>query len=232
MANWSKFHPRGRRIVLCASNILFVTCLYTLTALGEDQRLQAVVDALQKRYGSVGTIHGRFRQNYRAPGIEQSEAGEFWMKKPGLMRWEYRAPEAKLFVADGRESYLYTPEERQVMVRRYSAAELHSTPLQFLLGQGEIAKSYTVSWETESGPKVQNTKVLRLVPRVQGTDYAYLLVEVDGLSSEIRRIVIRELTGNTSEFILTDLATNIRVDGKQFQFNVPRGVEVVRLDER
>ena len=206
-------------------------CLYTLAGYGEDQGLRAIVASLQKRYGAVNTIRGNFQQNYRAPGIEQSESGVFWMKKPGLMRWEYKSPEAKVFVADGRESYLYTPGERQVMVQRYSAAELHGTPLQFLLGQGDIAGSFTVSWEAESAPGEQGAKLLRLMPHSRG-DHAYLVLEVDGPSAEIRRIVIHELTGNTSEFILTDLAANVRVDGKLFQFKVPRGVEVVRLDER
>ncbi len=231
MANRYSYNSRLRRWTVFTSDILLAVCLYTLAGYGEDDGLRSVVASLQKRYGSVSTIRGNFRQNYRAPGIEQSESGAFWMKKPGLMRWEYKSPEAKLFIADGRESYLYTPGERQVMVQRYSPAELHGTPLQFLLGQGDIAGSFAVSWETESGPGERGARVLRLVPRAQG-DYAHLVLEVDGLSSEIRRIVIHELTGNTSEFILTDLAANIRVDGKLFQFKVPRGVEVVKLDER
>ncbi len=222
---------RLRRTILFASNILFAACLCAQTVLADD-RLDGVIDALQSRYASVRTIRGSFQQNYRAPGIEQSEAGVFWMKKPGLMRWEYRSPETKLFVADGKESYLYTPEERQVMVRRYSPAELHGTPLQFLLGQGDIAKSFRCEWETEARPKLDATVVLRLVPRVAESEYSYLVLEVDERSAEIRRIVIRELTGNTSEFILTDLATNIRVEDKQFQFKVPRGVEIVKLDQK
>ena len=223
---------RRRRNLFFASNILLAACLYLLTGFTADDSLREAIGALQKRYGSVRTIQGSFQQHYRAPGIEQSEAGVFWMKKPGLMRWEYKFPEAKLFIADGRETYLYTPGERQVMVRRYSPSELRSTPLQLLLGQGDIAKSFNGAWETEIRPKLQGTVVMRLVPRIAETDYAYLVLEVDERSSEIRRIVIREMTGNTSEFILTDLATNIRADEKQFQFKVPRGVEVVRLDEK
>jgi outer membrane lipoprotein carrier protein len=226
------FFIRHSSLVPRTSYLCLFLAFNILAAPGVDARLSAVVDALQKRYASVRTIQGNFQQNYRAPGIEQSESGVFWMKKPGLMRWEYKTPEAKLFVADGRESYLYTPSERQVMVRRYSPSELHSTPLQFLLGQGDVIRSFTVTWETETRPKIQGTAVIRLTPKAAESDYAYLVLEVDEGSAEIRRIVIRELTGNTSEFILTDLAANPRVDDKQFHFKVPRGVEIVNLDQR
>jgi outer membrane lipoprotein carrier protein len=226
-----RIFPPHSSLVTLTSYLCLFSCLYTLAS-GVDARLSAVVDALQRRYASVRTIQGSFQQSYRAPGIEQSESGVFWMKKPGLMRWEYKTPEAKLFVADGRESYLYTPSERQVMVRRYSPSELHSTPLQFLLGQGDVMQSFTVTWETETRPKIQGTAAIRLTPKAAESDYAYLVLEVDEGNAEIRRILIRELTGNTSEFILTDLAANTRVDDRQFHFKVPRGVEIVNLDQR
>ncbi len=198
---------------------------------GEDS-LAAAIEGLQNRYRAVDSISAHFQQTYRAPGIEQIESGVLWMKKPGLMRWDYQSPTVKLFIADGKETFLYTPEDRQVLVTRFSAAELHSTPLQFLLGQGDIRKSYSVAWESESRPKLQGTLLLRLVPRAEDPEYSYLVLEIDARTFDIRRIVIHERTGNTSEFVLTDVATNVRVNPKQFQFKAPKGVEIVRLDER
>jgi chaperone LolA len=154
------------------------------------------------------------------------------MKKPGLMRWDYQDPEVKLFIADGRRTYLYTPETRQVMVRPLSAADLRSTPLQFLLGQGEVSKSFNASWEKEIAPRFEGTLVLRLTPHAPQSDYAFLVLELDHRTFELKRIVIRELTTNTSEFILTDLATNVKIDDSQFRFKVPTGVEVVQVDDK
>jgi len=154
------------------------------------------------------------------------------MKKPGLMRWEYREPEIKLFVADGRNTYLYTPEDRQVLVQRFTAADLHSTPLEFLLGQGDILRSFDASWEPDAGSKAAGSLLLRLVPRVPEAGYAYVVIDCDRDSYDIDRIVIHERTGNTSEFVLSNLKTNVKIDNKQFQFKIPKGVEVVRLDEK
>jgi chaperone LolA len=197
-----------------------------------DQAVAAAVEGLQRRYQAVRTISGKFTQVYRAPGVEQIESGILSMKKPGLMRWEYREPEVKLFIADGRSTYLYTPGDRQVLVRSLNDADLRSTPLQFLLGQGEVAKSFNASWEKEVAPRLEGTLVLRLTPHAAQPDYAFLVLELDRLTFELRRIVIRELTANTSEFILSDLATNVKLDDSQFKFKIPKGVEVVQVEDR
>jgi outer membrane lipoprotein carrier protein len=197
-----------------------------------QEPVSSLVAKLQQRYAVVTTANADFRQTYRAPGVDMTESGTFWMKKPGLMRWEYREPETKLFVADGRDSYLYNPQDRQVMVRRFSASELHSTPLQFLLGRGDILKSFLVSKESESAARIQGTVLLRLIPREEDANYSYFILECDQNTFDLRRILIGERTGNTSEFILTNLVTNGKVDDKKFAFKIPKGAEVIRLDEK
>ena len=194
--------------------------------------LASAIAGLQRRYAAVNTMRADFLQTYRAPGVDQTESGTMTMKKPGLMRWEYREPEIKLFVADGRDTYLYTPEDRQVLVQRFTAADLRSTPLRFLLGQGDIEGSFFVSWEPDLKPMAVGTLLLRLTPRSAETGYAHVTIECDGRSFDVRRMVIHERTGNTSEFVFRNLQTNVKIDNRQFQFKIPKGVEVVRLDEK
>jgi outer membrane lipoprotein carrier protein len=191
--------------------------------------IESVVAGLQRRYGSVDTMAGSFQQTYRAPGIDQVESGVFWLKKPGLMRWEYRGTEEKLFVADGRETYLYVPADRQVTVQAFSAAEMHNTPLEFLLGSVDINRSFAVSWETGIRPKFVGTFLVRLTPRRSEAEYAYLALELDQKTYDLKRIVIRELAGNTSEFVFADLKTNVKVEDSLFKFKAPKGVETIHV---
>ena len=141
--------------------------------------LEAVVAGLQQRYASAVTMTGSFQQTYRAPGIEQVESGVFRMKRPGLMRWEYRKPEEKLFVADGREAFLYVPLDRQVTVQPFSASDMRGTPLEFLLGGTDIRKSFVVSWENNFKPTAEQTLLIRLTPRSGRSEYEYLVLELD-----------------------------------------------------
>ena len=221
---------------LSAGAFLATVCLALapLTGMpaGQEGDPAAAVASLQARYAAVESVTADFEQTYHAPGIEQTESGVLFMKKPGLMRWEYREPEEKLFVADGRDSYLYVPADRQVMVRRFSPEELHSTPLQFLLGRGDIAQSYEVSWEKNFQQRAAGTLALHLTPRRPEAEYAYLVLEFEQRIFDLRRILVKELTGNTSEFFLTNLKTNVRLADNLFQFKIPKGVEVVRIDEK
>jgi outer membrane lipoprotein carrier protein len=233
---WVRGAPRrGRRNSASAVRawlaVLGASWIFSIP-LAADERLDAAVAGMQKRYAAVESISALFEQHYRAPGIDQSESGALWMKKPGLMRWEYRSPETKLFVADGKQTYLYTPEDRQVLVRAYSPSEMHSTPLQFLLGRGDIRKTFAAAWETELTPKMQQTLLIRLSPRSAEPEYAHVVLEIDQGSYDLRRMVIRERTNNISEFIFSNLSTNVRTSSRQFQFKIPKGVEVIRLDER
>jgi outer membrane lipoprotein carrier protein len=191
--------------------------------------LNAVVAGLQGRYASVETIAGDFKQTYRAPGIDQVESGVFQMKRPGFMRWEYRQPEEKLFVADGREAFLYVPRDHQVTIQSFKASDIHGTPLEFLLGATDIKKSFSVSSESVFKPIVAQTVLLRLTPRSGGGEYEFLVVEIDQNTFDLRRIIIREHGGNTSEFLLTNIVVNVKIETKAFQFKPPKGVEVVRL---
>jgi outer membrane lipoprotein carrier protein len=215
-----------------SGKMVFFTCIFLFfLRSGWAADLGAVVEGLQRRYSSVSTLKASFQQTYRAPGIEQIESGVFWLKKPGLMRWEYRRPEEKLFIADGKESFLYVPRDRQVTIQPFSVSDMHSTPLEFLLGTGEISKSFAVSWESEFKPNSGNAVMLRLAPLKRESEYSFIVLELDRENYELRGIIIRESGGNTSRFAFTDFATNLKVDNKSFKFKTPKGVEEVRFTE-
>jgi outer membrane lipoprotein-sorting protein len=77
---------------------------------------------------------------------------------------------------------------------------------------------------------VQQTLLIRLTPRRQEAAYAFLVLEIDVTTCDLRRIAIREPGGSTSEFFLTDVVTNIKMGKELFRFKTPKGVEEIRLN--
>ena len=219
-----------------ANDFRLITFLTLLCALGffrsvYPQDIGDVVLGLQRRNASANTISGNFQQNYNAPGIHQTESGKFWLKKPGLMRWEYNHPEKKLFVADGREAFSYVPQEGQVTVQPFTTAEMHQTPLELLLGGGNIEMGFAATWANEFNAKSDGTFLIRLTPRRNEAEYSFLVLELDQATYNVERIVIHEPSGNTSEFLFTNQLYNVEVDDKMFKFEIPEGVEVMRLED-
>jgi len=190
---------------------------------------ETALEGMQRRYASVETISGSFRLTYSDQGIEQVESGEFWLKKPAFMRWEYRYPEEKLFIADGRETYFYEPLDRQVTVQSFTAEELLSTPLKFLLGAEGIDNSFVVEPEHEIGHESEGMVSVRLTPRSEA-EYAFLVLEIDAATSGLRRLTIYEQSGDTLEYQFSDLKMNVKVSNEKFKFKIPDDTEVYRLD--
>ncbi len=106
--------------------------------------VHAIAQAVDNHYNHLRTLQTEFTESYRGAGIERTESGSLWLKKPGKMRWEYRSPKEKLFLSDGKDAWFYLPEDRQV--RRTSVKKLDDlrSPLGFLLGKTRLEKG--VGW--------------------------------------------------------------------------------------
>ena len=79
---------------------------------------EALARSLQQRYEGIKDFSADFLHTYRGGVLRQQakEQGTVTVKKPGRMRWNYTAPEKKLFVSDGVKIYFYIPEDRRVIV--------------------------------------------------------------------------------------------------------------------
>jgi len=176
---------------------------------------------VEERHKSVRDLQARFVQTYRSRllGREIVERGTVSIKSPGRMRWEYRDPEPKTFVSDGKTFYFYVPADKQVIVR--DQADTRGVTAQLLAGRLEILEHFEVGMETLEG-----RERLRLTPRKADPELERLYLDVDG-SYRIRGIEIVDPQGNESRFEFQDLRENIGLPDRLFKFDVPRGVEVI-----
>jgi len=208
---------------------LFLICAASSSASAAD--IDEALTGMERRYTAADTAAGSFRQIYRAPGMTQEETGVFQLKRPGLMRWEYRTPEEKLFIADGKDCFIYAPLDRQATTYPLTPADLGRTPFAFLLGGGNIRRDYSAAAETEFRAELSDTVLLRLTPVQDNGEYIFVTLELDAKAFDIRRVVIREQSGNTSEFHLSGVVLNQKMNDRNFQFKPPKGVEVLRVEE-
>jgi outer membrane lipoprotein carrier protein len=176
------------------------------------------VDARQK---GVRDLTARFVQSYRSGvlGREVVERGTLSIKKPGRMRWEYKEPEKKLFVSDGKQFFFYVPADRQVIVKDQAGEQ--GIPAFLLAGQG-ILEQFEVFPEAPLAGRER----LRLVPRKPDPDVERIYLDVDA-EARVRGIEVWDVQGGHSRFQFEDVKENVGLPDAQFKFEVPRGVEVV-----
>jgi outer membrane lipoprotein carrier protein len=214
------------RVVAC----IFLVSAVTVAASAQQQQPSAaeLAGALQKRYASIKDFSADFVHTYKGGVLKKqlTEKGHLLIKKPGKMRWDYTAPEAKQFVSDGTKVYSYIPADKQVIVGTVPQGDTASTPALFLTGKGDLTRDFTASFGEVPPSSASGTRALKLVPRKPQPDYDWLVLLVEPGALTLRGMVTADSQGGTSTFSFSSLKENVGLSDKEFAFRMPRGVDV------
>jgi len=186
--------------------------------------------AVDDHYNHLHTLEAEFTELYRGSGIERTESGTLWLKKPGKMRWEYRSPKEKLFVSDGKTAWFYLPGDRQVRKAPVSKLDDLRSPLRLLLGKTRLEKELQgLSLASDVAPLTPGNIMLRGIPKGMADRASQVLLEITP-ESQIARIIIEEVDGSVTEYRFDQQRENVEASDQQFRFSPPPGVELVEDD--
>ena len=204
--------------------VLSAVGLMTAAGAEDVKTLAAAVDA---HYNHLRSLQAEFTEVYRGSGMERTETGTLWLKKPSKMRWEYRSPREKLFVSDGKDAWFYVPEDRQA--RRTPAKKLDDvrSPLAFLLGKTKLEKElHGLSLAPDVSTLQAGNVVLRGVPQGMEDRVSEILLEITA-DHQIARIVIQEVDGSATEYRFGEMKEDVAIGDGRFGFTPPAGTETV-----
>jgi len=189
--------------------------------------LHAIAQAVDQHYNRLRTLQAEFIETYRGAGADRQESGTLWLKKPGKMRWEYRSPEVKLFVSDGKDAWFYLPREKQARNTPVRKLDDLRSPIAFLLGKTKLEKELRgLSVAADQLPVTAGNTVLRGVPKALDPGVSEVLIEVTP-ENQISRLAIEQTDGSETEFRFTDQREDISVADDRFRFTPPAGVETI-----
>ncbi|MFY9978124.1 MAG: outer membrane lipoprotein carrier protein LolA [Candidatus Sulfotelmatobacter sp.] len=196
------------------------------------ENIRAVAEAVDQHYNHLHTMETQFTETYRGLGLERTETGTLWLekgglKKPGKMRWEYRSPEDKLFVSDGKEVWFYVLGDHQA--RRSEANKLNDlrSPLEFLLGKTQLEKELRgLSFAPDVQPLNAGDVLLRGIPQGFASQISEMLLEVNP-QHEIVRIEMQNVDGSVTEYRFSDQKADVRLPAGWFHFKPPAGTETI-----
>ena len=207
----------GLWVCLCS---LLGACLPTQAA---ETDLNTLLRGVEQRYNRAKTLQVHFVESYTVLGrARKSESGELTLRKPGRMRWDYSTPTGKLFVSDGKDVYLYTPEAHRVERTKLKASDDMRAPLAFLLGKLDFAKDFR---DFELKPEGAN---FLITAKAKNDKFPYgqvqMLVTPD---YEIQRLVITLQDMSLLSFLLDGEKVNPPVNDALFKFQMPAGATLV-----
>lgn len=208
----------------------FIVLLLVAPLAASPVDVHEIAQKVDERYNHLRSMQAQFTEIYRGAGIERTESGTLWLKKPGKMRWQYRSPREKLFLSDGKDAWFYVPGDRQVRKGPVKNLDDLRSPLAFLLGKTRLEKELQgLSLALDVSPLRAGDLVLRGVPKVMANRVSQVLLEITP-DSTISRILIEEVDGSTTEYQFSDQEENIAVNDQRFHFSPPPGVEVIEGD--
>ena len=215
---------------MIAGSVSLLLALLPAVAANPALDVHAIAQAVDNRYNHLQTLQAEFIETYRGAGIERTESGSLWLKKPSKMRWEYRSPKEKLFLSDGKDAWFYLPGDRQV--RRSSVKKLDDlrSPLGFLLGKTRLEKELEgLSAAPDVTPLTPGNTVLRGVPKAMADRVNEVVLEITP-DYHIARIQFQEADESVTEYRFSEQRENAAIADQRFRFSPPPGVEIVDGD--
>lgn len=218
--------------------LLLATVAWGMVALSSHEQgavraatpVDDVVERVQATCVRTQDLSARFQQTAtnRTLGQVQEASGLFLAKRPGMMRWAYEKPEARLFVTDGKTLWAYSPSEKQVVVQGVADALASRLPLSFLAGDCVLARDFDITLVEHAGTRgLPTTRILDLKPKRPEAGIVRMLLEVTTKGYTVDKTTLFDAYGNTTAITLTHLKLNNGVDDQQFRFAPPAGVTVV-----
>jgi outer membrane lipoprotein carrier protein len=185
--------------------------------------LNTLLKGVEEHYNRAKTLEVHFVESYSVQGhARKSESGELTLRKPGRMRWDYSSPSGKLFVSDGKDVYLYTPEAHRVEKAKLKSSDDMRAPLAFLLGKldfGQEFRSFEIQPEGANYLITAQAKTDKLP-----YDKVEMLVSP---AFEIQRLVVHGQDQSVLTFQLDGEKLNPPVNDASFKFQMPAGATLV-----
>jgi outer membrane lipoprotein carrier protein len=198
-----------------------------LPGLAAAQGLDGQLKSIESRYNRAQSLKLNFSESYA--GIKspvQNDSGVLYLRKPGRMRWEYASPPGKLFISDGKDVILYTPDEQRAEKSKLKESEDMRAPLAFLLGKLDFKKEFK---SFQSRPEGGDNWI---AAEPKSENLAYSKVEFLATpEGEIRRVRITGQDQSRLDFTFSNEQMNAPVAPTLFTFHPPPGVQVVEAGQ-
>ena len=175
---------------------------------------------------SDGAAHSaHFVQIYTPSGFATArrEAGSVSIQAPQRVRFDYTAPEKKVFTYDSGEGRFFAPGDKQLTVRRLSDDEKARLPIIFLTRPEDLGRQYQIS--VDPGESAGPTRLL-LTPRVARAELAWLRLAIDR-DGTVRELAYQDAAGNKTEFRFESWQRGKLRPAADFRITGPPGTRIV-----
>lgn len=180
-------------------------------------------DEVKKTYAEVRTLETKFNQTIFIASLkkERQSKGEFFFKRHKGFLWRYSSPKIQYFLYDGKFIWQGDEDKPFVTRDRIDKEKTGGTFFDLVEDIAKIDELFSIKEHTMD----RNTEVFELIPKKEGTVIA-AKVWIDK-EKTIRKIEIREFTGNINTLEFSAIKVNQPMDDGKFVFKHDGKKEII-----
>ncbi len=216
-------------LTLLYSNVQAVFCQEPPSAEDWNGLLEDVVKKVERRYAGSG-FSAEFYQSSKIAAMEITDtaSGRIFVKRPGMMRWEYEKPDRQSVITDGNTLWIYRPEDNQVMMGKAPEFFGSGKGAGFLSDMKLIRQQFRIFLAKKAK---EGYHILELLPIERTFDVSVIYLSVSIKTFDIVEIVTYNSYGDENKIRLSNLQLKKNLDDSMFSFQTPQGVEILHLDQ-
>ncbi|MCV6599053.1 MAG: outer membrane lipoprotein carrier protein LolA [Alphaproteobacteria bacterium] len=189
----------------------FLALLFLLISSVAKADELSIVKKAENSLNALKTAHGMFKQ-YNADG--SIFTGEFWIQKPGKIRFEYSYPNQNFIVSNG--SFIFFWDDS---LKQQTNAPLSYTPAGIILND-------KINLLDDSDIEVSNFKEYKESYEVslrskENKDIGVVTLSFSEKDNKLFKWKVVDLNGGETIMVLEDVSFDVNIDKKKFRFKDP-----------
>ncbi len=191
-----------------------------------DDETAKIISGIEAKYAQK-SFSADFEQASRLTALDVTEIarGKAWFSHPGKMKWAYESSDNHEIITNGKNLWIYRPEENQVMIGNAAPFFQSGSGGAFLADIRKIRGEFTI----EPGNSGDNFAQLVLTPKKETPELAKIRITVNLPGYEIPVVETENIYGDTTKFIFTNIQFST-FDERIFEFTPPLGIEIIEMD--
>jgi len=183
------------------------------------------ITRIQNAYDNLGDIKGSFVQKNYMKDLKRTDTyrGEFFIKKPDKMKWEYKGEVAQEILINDDEILIYQKKERQAFRGKFDRDTYGQAPVALLGGFGRIQEVFFVSEKNGS---------LLLKPKVPMGGIVSVEIKPSEGEFPIGSFIVNDSRSNRIEITLKDVKVNTGLRDGLFKSTLPKDTRIHELNPR
>lgn len=178
---------------------------------------QARINRAQSYLQSLTTGSGRFQQTDFKGRVTQ---GDWWLSRPGKIRFEYDAPYSMIVVADGKRVNMWDPR-----LKSFDQYPLELTPLSLFLSKNIRFDQGVIITEVTPTSDGFRLKARDRRKEVEGAITLNFIEKTKGGALTLGEWTVTDAQNKATRVKLLSFKTNVNPKADLFILNKPKGVK-------